>query len=89
MPFGIKVVGIMRYPFFRSAGAVYGLTIPLHMPSKVRGVTQSSAASPGESLYFTVLTTRSAGVVGPAAFPEILLMDTLVRSTSGIVSLVI
>ena len=51
------------------------------------GVAQSSEASPGEFLYFTVLIVRSAGVLGPAAFQEILEIDALIKSTSGIVSL--
>jgi hypothetical protein len=79
----------MRYPFFRSPGAVYGLARPLHVPSKVIGVAQSSPASPGEFLYLTELTVKSAGVFGPAAFPEILEIETLIKSTSGIFSLAI
>jgi len=89
MPFGIKVFGTIRYQFFTSPGAVKGLIRPLHIPSKVIEEAQSSEASPGEFLYFTVLTVRSAGVDGPAAFPEILEIDTLIKSTSGIFSLVI
>lgn len=79
----------MRYQCLTSPGAVNGLTIPLHIPSNVIGVAHPSSESPGESLYLTVLTTNSAGVAGPAAFPEILLIDTLIKSTSGIFSLVI
>ena len=86
IPFGIKVLGIIRYPFFTSPGAVYGLTKPLHLPSKVMGVAHSSRARPGEFLYFTVLRVRLAGVFGPEAFPEILEIETLIKSTSGIVS---
>ena len=89
IPFGIKVVGVIRYPFLILSPKVYGLIAPLHAPSNVIGVAHTSSASPGESLYFTVLTTNSAGVEALAAFPEILFMDTLVKSTSGIVSLVI
>ena len=89
IPLGIKVVGTIRYQFFRSSGAVYGLTRPLHIPSKVSGETPSSEDNPGEFLYLTVLTVRSAGVAGPEAFPDIFEIDTLIRSTSGILSLVI
>jgi len=89
IPFGIKVFGVIKYQFFISPGAVYGLTSPLHLPSNLMVVAHSSSASPGEFLYFTVLTTRSPGVTALVAFPEILLIDTLVKSTSGISSLVI
>jgi hypothetical protein len=89
MPFGINVVGTMTYHCFTSAGAVNGLTIPLHVPSNVSGVTQSSSASPGESLNLRVETVKLLGVFGPAAFHEILEMLALTVSTSGICSLVI
>ena len=89
IPFGIKVVGTIRYPFFVSPGAVNGLNCPLHIPSYLMIEAHSSSASPGEFLYFTVLTTKSAGVPGPAAFQDTLEIDTLIKSTSGIFSLVI
>jgi hypothetical protein len=89
IPFGIKVVGVIRYQFFISPGVVYGLTLPLHIPSNVIAEAHSSSVSHGEFLYFTVLTTRSLGVVALAAFPEILEIDTLIKSTSGIFSLAI
>lgn len=89
IPFGMNVVGVIRYQFLILSPKVYGLIRPLHIPSNVIGVAPSSSDNPGESLNFTVLTVKSAGVPGPAAFPEILLIDTLIRSTSGISSLAI
>lgn len=89
IPFGIKVLGVISRQFLRSPGAVYGLAIPLHLPSKLSAEAQSSSESHGEFLYLTVLTTRLAGVAALAAFQEILEIDTLIKSTSGIFSLVI
>jgi hypothetical protein len=89
IPFGIKVVGVIRYPFLTSPGTVKGLILPLHLPSNFIAEAHSSAASHGEFLYFTVLITRSAGVPGPVAFPEIFEIETLIKSTSGIFSLTI
>ena len=85
----MNVVGVIRYQFFRLPGAVNGLAIPLQIPSNLIAATHSSSASPGESLNLTVLTVRSHGVLAPAAFPEILEIETLIKSTSGIFSLVI
>lgn len=89
IPFGIKVVGVIRYPCLILSPNVYGLTAQLHAASNVIGVAHSSSESPGEFLYLTVLTANSLGVLEPTALPEILEIETHIKSTSGISPLVI